>query len=403
MTNRPVNIYGTGLGTNGSDRVSVGTKHLYDGHNRRVKSVDEDGRARYNIFDAAGTLIQVYDAHTDTRTDYVSGPNGPLARIKRIAGVDTVSFTHADHLGTARAGTSATGALLWEDFHTPFGESLIHPDATDDQGDFTGHIRDKSSGLTYMQARYYSPVAGQFLSIDPMDFVGSGGNPGYFNRYAYTFNDPINMIDPDGQVVRGAGFQSDTDPEWVDAKNAAREASTRASTEAGNYTHLANSIKSGNWDQRASDAKSEFSKAYGTGNYNEANVSAVASALTDIANTLSASSSTVIDRADAAKMAQYGFGAGTGGFFEPSSGKIYTTDNFHAAGFESQVFKMFHEGGHATGGNHIPAANGPQGGYTSGRLYRIKARTYWNSNSASKQYSDPGILDCVVQVGAGGC
>ncbi len=158
-----------------------------------------------------------------------------------------------------------------------------------------------------------------------MDFVGSGGNPGYFNRYAYTFNDPINMIDPDGQVVRGAGFQSDTDPEWVEAKNAASEASTRASTEAGNYTHLANSIKSGNWDQRASDATSEFSQAYGTGNYNEANVSAVASALTDIANTLSASSSAVIDRADAAKMAQYGFGAGTGGFFEPSSGKIYTT------------------------------------------------------------------------------
>ena len=34
-----------------------------------------------------------------------------------------------------------------------------------------------------------------------MDFMGSGGNPGYFNRYAYTFNDP-NNTDPDGMQVR---------------------------------------------------------------------------------------------------------------------------------------------------------------------------------------------------------
>ena len=93
-------------------------------------------------------------------TDYVSGPHGALARIKRTATTDVVSYIHADHLGTARAGTNAAGTVLWDDFHTPFGESLTHPDATDNQGDFTGHIRDKESGLTYMQARYYDPVIG---------------------------------------------------------------------------------------------------------------------------------------------------------------------------------------------------------------------------------------------------
>jgi hypothetical protein len=44
-------------------------------------------------------------------------------------------------------------------------------------------------------------LKGLFLSIDPVDFIGSGGNPGYFNRYAYTFNDPINNTDPDGMQV----------------------------------------------------------------------------------------------------------------------------------------------------------------------------------------------------------
>ena len=32
-----------------------------------------------------------------------------------------------------------------------------------------------------------------------MDFIGSGGNPGYFNRYAYTMNDPVNFSDPTGK------------------------------------------------------------------------------------------------------------------------------------------------------------------------------------------------------------
>lgn len=49
-----------------------------------------------------------------------------------------------------------------------------------------------------MQARYYDPILGRFLSIDPVTFMQSG-SPAQFNRYAYKFNDPVNLIDPDGQ------------------------------------------------------------------------------------------------------------------------------------------------------------------------------------------------------------
>ena len=57
-------------------------------------------------------------------------------------------------------------------------------------------IDDTATGLTYMQARYYDPVIGRFLSIDPVNF--SPGRPDMFNRYAYVANDPLNMVDPDG-------------------------------------------------------------------------------------------------------------------------------------------------------------------------------------------------------------
>jgi len=73
--------------------------------------------------------------------------------------------------------------------------------ANANQAGFTGHMKDSETGLNYMQARYYDPVIGRFLSVDPMGMMDMDMNPGYFNRFAYTFNNPINLIDPDGMQV----------------------------------------------------------------------------------------------------------------------------------------------------------------------------------------------------------
>ena len=99
------------------------------------------------------------------------------------------------------------------------GEKLNDPaDNRDDIG-FTGHIEDAGSlgrgtpmnGLVrlgptpieHMQARYYDPVVGRFHSNDPVGFAEGG--VGYFNRYAYVLNDPINMTDPTGEFgIAGA-------------------------------------------------------------------------------------------------------------------------------------------------------------------------------------------------------
>jgi uncharacterized protein RhaS with RHS repeats len=48
-----------------------------------------------------------------------------------------------------------------------------------------------------MQARYYDPVAGRFLGVDPVGVdLGSGGN---FGRYVYANNNPYLYVDPDGR------------------------------------------------------------------------------------------------------------------------------------------------------------------------------------------------------------
>ncbi|MEO0467486.1 MAG: RHS repeat-associated core domain-containing protein, partial [Pseudomonadota bacterium] len=64
--------------------------------------------------------------------------------------------------------------------------NTAHPGDRDEIG-FTGHVEDAKTGLTYMQARYYDPVIGRFLSSDPVGFAEGG--TAYVNRYAYVAND----------------------------------------------------------------------------------------------------------------------------------------------------------------------------------------------------------------------
>lgn len=45
-----------------------------------------------------------------------------------------------------------------------------------------------------MQQPYYDPLAGRFLSVDPIP-----ASPASFNRYAYVLNNPYKYIDLDGR------------------------------------------------------------------------------------------------------------------------------------------------------------------------------------------------------------
>jgi len=83
---------------------------------------------------------------------------------------------------------------------------------------FTGHVNDPETDLVYMQQRYYDPVAGRFLSIDPV--VTDANTGGSFNRYAYAANNPYKYIDPDGRQERAAEAFGDQFRNDVAAGNA---------------------------------------------------------------------------------------------------------------------------------------------------------------------------------------
>ena len=96
--------------------------------------------------------------------------------------------------------TNSNRAVLRREQYAPFGEKLEDPAGNQDDRGYIGHVQDAATGLTYMQARYYDPTIGRFLSVGPVGFASGG--VGYLNRYAYVGNDPINArIRPENSPI----------------------------------------------------------------------------------------------------------------------------------------------------------------------------------------------------------
>lgn len=108
-----------------------------------------------------------------------------------------------DHQGTVLATTDSTGAIVSTEDYRPFGAKALGAPATGPG--YTGHVADDDSELTYMQARYYDPVVGRFISPDPLDLAAGTGFT--FNRYTYVSNNPTSLVDPTGLFAENMSAQ----------------------------------------------------------------------------------------------------------------------------------------------------------------------------------------------------
>ena len=117
----------------------------------------------------------------------------------------TVTYFHNDAAGTPLLATDAAGAVVWKESYQPYGAKLNNqPASLGNRIGFAGKPFDNASGLSYAGARYYDPVLGRFMGVDPAA-VEPGSVHG-FNRYAYANNNPYQYVDPDGRSPLDVAF-----------------------------------------------------------------------------------------------------------------------------------------------------------------------------------------------------
>ena len=126
----------------------------------------------------------------------------PHADFRIVDGV--VSYLHRDHLSSVRLITNAAGQVEQRTSYTPYGDPTTANTASiPEEHSFIGERFDASTGLLYLNARYYDPALGRFMQPDWWEVRQAGVGT---NRYAYSFNDPVNLSDRNGHEYQRTWF-----------------------------------------------------------------------------------------------------------------------------------------------------------------------------------------------------
>ncbi len=225
-------------------KVDSTTAYAYDGEGHRVrKYVGENTRFVYGI---GGQLIMEFDGSSgNLEKEYVYGGATLITVEPAVVDSNGTQYTTSDNLGSPRMVTNSSASVVSRHDYLPFGEELFAGmgGRTTAQGygasdgvrqHFTQKERDNETGLDYFGARYYGSTQGRFTGVDPLLSTGDVANPQSWNRYAYTYNNPLNMVDIAGLWTWGDGVNDDFKKQfrgWLSDVTKARDSFKQGSKE----------------------------------------------------------------------------------------------------------------------------------------------------------------------------
>jgi RHS repeat-associated protein len=138
--------------------------------------------------------------------------------------------------------------------YDPWGNILSSSGSFADQQPFryAGYLFDEETGLYFLQARYYDPTLGRFISRDPDD---AGDITLSINPYVYAEGNPLSFVDPTGNAIELTGHPKNA-PHLV--KRLRLGLANMGYTVAG----LDNDYTKNTWDKKLAKAVKQFKRTH---------------------------------------------------------------------------------------------------------------------------------------------
>ena len=180
-------------------KTAVIQQNIYNGEGQRIQKIDGDETINYYYQD--GVVAYTTDTNGNQNSQNLIGTDGNVLATERFQQNATQYYLYNKDI------QGSTSILVKEDGsadaiyqYTDFGETMIQGyDQAKNEICYAGGIYDQSTGLYYLNARYYNPEDGRFLTEDT--YHGENDKPDTQHLYVYCVNNPVNYVDPSGHYA----------------------------------------------------------------------------------------------------------------------------------------------------------------------------------------------------------
>ena len=193
-----------------SDGTTMVQKNKYNGAGQRVEKQENTttsdsetmSSSVTNYYYQNGVILYTTNDSNEMKTfNYMGQSNNVIGTTRYSDSTTSYYVYNKDIQGSTTNLVNSNCDTVVGYTYDDFGSSTEYATSTtvDNEITYTGAIYDKTTGLYYMNARFYDSENGRFLSQDT--YRGELKDENSWHLYTYCANNPINYIDPSGHFA----------------------------------------------------------------------------------------------------------------------------------------------------------------------------------------------------------